>query len=164
MLMIGNSGSGKNTTLFNLLLNKQFPYVKNFKDTIWIISPTLKQETRWKYVGLPEEQTSEGEDIDEFVENVKEHQEANGYKPCLIILYDIIPMLSSSKTSGVVKLFISGRHHNINSVILSQGYRQAIPKIVRLQATSLIIYKVNKKELLAIYEERPMEAAILIES
>ena len=154
MLMIGNSGSGKNTTLFNILANKKFPYMKKFKGNIWVIAPTLKLERRWEMIGVPEDQMEEDADkIDEFIDEVKEHQENTGYKPCCIIFDDIIPVLNQSNKSGVNKLFISMRHWNMSGVILSQAYRQGIPKVCRLQATSMIIYKVNNKEQMAIYEE-----------
>jgi len=155
IIMVGGSHSGKSTTLFNLLLNKTFPFLNLYKDDrIFVVSPTLKLETRWELVNVQEENTSDGSDIDEFIDEVLEKQEDDP-KPAIIVLDDIIPMLNNSQKSGVAKLFISGRHYNLTSVLLSQGYRNC-SKLCRLQISNLILFPVNKKEQQIVWEEHSL--------
>ena len=115
VILVGGSGQGKSSVMFNLLLNNMFPYHKIYKNNIFVCAPTFKLETRWEYLNIPEENINEGEDMDQFFEDMYSKQEEKKFPPAVLVLDDVLPILSHSQKSGVAKLFIGGsRHRNIS--------------------------------------------------
>mgnify|MGYP001200836126 FL=1 len=166
LLLIGKSGSGKSNLLINLLANEKFPYDKLFDgDRIFIFSPSLrgdeKLKTLIKYKEIPDSNLFEEysdelllELYEELVDDVSERLEENEkVEPALIILDDLsFSGRLANRFNALSKLYCNSRKFQISIITLAQAYTQ-VAKNIRLQATGMIIFNTNNKELGTIEDE-----------
>ena len=166
LLLIGKSGSGKSNLLINLLANIKFPYDKLFDgDRIFIFSPSLrgdeKLKTLIKYKEIPGSNLFEeySDELllslyEELVDDVSERLEENEkVQPTLIILDDLsFSGKLANRFNALSKLMCNSRKFAISIITLAQAYTQ-IAKNIRTQATGMIIFNTNNRELGSIEEE-----------
>lgn len=166
LLLIGKSGSGKSNLLINLLANENYPYSKLFDgDRIFIFSPSLKGDQKLlkliQFKDIPDSNLFEeySDEIlmdlyDELVDDVAErYQQKEPIEHSLIILDDLsFSGKLANRFNALSKLYCNARKFQISLITLSQAYTQ-IAKNIRLQATGMIIFNTNNKELDTIESE-----------
>ena len=163
MLLVGKSGSGKNSILSNLLMNDHYKYNKVFKgDNIYIFAPypyeDYKMNLLIEYYDIQDNNIYSGEQPDlEGLENVyngliDEFKEDNTQKPLIIIDDYSSSGVFSKRYSPLVKIFCNCRKFNINIVFLSQYYLHTPPSI-RMNSNILIIGNCSNKNLKLICDE-----------
>ena len=154
ILIIGGSGSGKTSTLLNLIKEQ------NDIDKIYLYA---KDElTKPKYEFLIKKHKNAGikhlidpnafiecsNTMDDVYENIDDYNLSRKLK-IVIVFDDMIADIMSNKTfQAIIKeLFIRCRKLNISLVFIKQSYF-SVPKDVRLNSTHYLIMKINnKKEL-----------------
>ena len=134
LIIVGVCGSGKT----NLLLNLLYKYLHY--DTLTVIARHVDNE---QYTDLREMMESL-EDVDSdsyfFADSLDQTPQLDTFdkkKQNLVVFDDFA---SEKEQSMVNTYFISGRHCNVSSIYLSQSFH-AIPKLSRLQASMVIIFK-----------------------
>ena len=140
ILLIGDSGSGKTNSLFNLI-NQQSDI-----DNIYLYAKD-PYEAKYQFLIKKREDvgTKQFNDSKAFIEYSNNMNDI--YKN--IEDYDVIAdMLSNKKLNPIVtKLFIRGRKLNICIVFIIQSYF-AVPQNIRLNSTHYFIMKIpNKRKL-----------------
>ena len=171
----GSKGSGKTTTLLNMIYNKHIFY-KKFDSLIWI-SPTIYNDDKVmelmnkdvlinknkKYIlgdnnvekNLPVFHTQIDEDfVTEIVDKQNELVQTNGKKDCkLLLIFDDCLGTRILKSKKLLNLIIASRPLNISIIYLLQAYK-TIPKTIRLNNSGLLLFELNNsKELRDIYDE-----------
>lgn len=147
LIIVGSTGSGKT----NLLLNLLYKYLHY--DTLTVIARHVDNE---QYTDLREMMESL-EDVDSdsyfFADSLDQTPQLNTFdkkKQNLVVFDDIC---SEKDQSMVNRYFISGRHSNVSSIYLSQGFH-AIPKLARLQASMVVIFKgANAPDKIALWKD-----------
>ena len=151
MLIIGNSGSGKTNSLFNLI--NQQPDI----DKIYVCA---KDPYKAKYNFLINKQESTGlkrfndskafieylNDMDDIYKNIEEHNPSKKHK-ILIVSDDMIADILSNKKLNpkLTELFIRGRKLNISLVFITQSYL-TVPKNIKLNSAHYFIMKIPNKQ------------------
>lgn len=160
LLLVSKKGSGKTTTIHNLLV-----WYKNYFDKIFIFSPTINMDLKWgkliDKLHIPPEHlfTSASErKVGGLMNSIKDYngrQEKNKDKlKVLFVFDDIVESLpKSKKISFINKLAMNHRHYNISHMIVSQGFKKLDP-VVRSNTTGMILYNTdNTAERMKIVEE-----------
>lgn len=159
LLNVGRSGSGKSTVVAYLMRNKHF--IGNFFDKVFLFSPTADVDDLTKILKIPKKRQitkpTEG-DLDKILDDQKKLIENDGIKKTaknskvLIILDDIISNHKFLKSDAMIKLATMGRHFLVSSIINTQSYTK-IPRAIRLQANSLILFPSNQNEIKLVAED-----------
>jgi len=160
MLLVGQSQlSGKSTVLFSLL-SKRFPYFTFYgADNIYVISPTIWDDHRWRKFKINTKNISTEWDM-EFIEKIREKVEKNK-KPSLLICDDIIPLQGTKKDNAPFSaIFTRGRHYGENrktggglAIWVTTQYYKALPPVVRGNTSNLCVWLASDAEAIKIYEE-----------
>ena len=157
MLIIGPSGSGKNTLLH--LINNFHPIDKIYlytKDTDEKKDQYLKnkrEQAGIKNLNDPHAFIEYSNDMNDVLDDINNYNKNRDKK---ILIFDdmIADIMRSEKFKPIVKeLFIRCRKLNISIVFITQSYFRT-PKDARINSIHYILMKiVNKKELKSIAEE-----------
>ena len=165
MLCIACSQSGKTQTVGALLRQDEFQYNKIFKGNIFLMSSTARlDDPSFDQVNLKKENVFDHYDegvIAEIIadqEAIIKERKKEGAPHILLIIDDLLCELPQSRQSSLINLFLSGRHRKISVIICSQIFRGCIPKGVRLNTTSMLIWRCNNKEMAAIAEEQQIDS------
>lgn len=171
MVLLAPSGAGKTVLLSNLILN----IYRGCFERIYIFSPSIDLDTTWKPVKKYQGDTMK------VIENDKEKLYFDHYNPIdleniistqhkvttlvkkqgrkklfsiLIVIDDFADDPIFTRQSKLLHgLFTRGRHNSISTIVSTQKFA-AIHPIIRVNATSLIVYRLrNYKELEAFVEE-----------
>lgn len=159
LLEIAPKGSGKTVLLQNMLV-----WYQNYFDNIFIWSPTLGLDDKWKKLieklRIPDENLfsyyNDGE-VSMLMQKIKEANKTRDHKDkirCLFIFDDIIEQLPrGSRVSALNKLAMNHRHYNISHIIISQSFKK-IDTVVRMNTTGIILFNTdNSSEREKIIEE-----------
>lgn len=140
MLIIGGSGSGKTSTLMNL--------IKITSGTFEHIAVCLKS----KHEPLYEYLESKLKDKLTFYENsVPDMKELELYKQSLIVFDDLVN--TKHLQEKIADYAVRGRKSGISMVYISQSY-YGMPKLIRLQAQYIVFKKLSsEKDLKLILKE-----------
>jgi len=170
LTVYGASASGKGVMLNNLIASKRFPYRGLFKKNVFIFSETiaLGDPSFADMDYLPENRFIKGYDErivaaiwDEQNEIIKKHGKAKA--PHILLLFDdTVTSITSSPASLLRKLFFQGRHSKISTIVTSQHYA-ALPRSVRLNADSSVVFDTNKKQAMTMADEQAIETDAFIE-
>lgn len=160
LLEIAPKGSGKTTLLHNLLV-WYYPYF----DSIFIFSPTINMDIKWKKLieelELPPEnlfdkyRESEVSNIMGQIKDYNMKTDNNKEKlKVLMIFDDCVDFLpKNKKMCALNRLAMNHRHYNISHIIVSQVFKK-LDGILRKNTTGMIFFNVdNIMERKAIFEE-----------
>lgn len=143
MLLLSARGNGKTTLLINMLLQGY----KGVFHNVWIFSPTLYSDPKWKAIKVDEQKLFE-EYSDEFLQSIIDFQdlEENKNKFGLIVFDDCIGMFSRNSLIG--SFLTKARWHRL-SLIFSLQYTKYLSPMMRANMTSVIVLgnTVKKEEL-----------------
>jgi len=159
MNLVGESGSGKSQFIFNMIFNWCTVYLKKSnakiifmtgtKDTA-VHAATLAKKNKFK----PEQfQIYDYFDTAELRRLYEEHDPKN---PMLIVLDDTAFLDGFSnphKKNILSEIYASGRHKNVSLLTSLQRYFYLAEDCRSINATTIIIYSINKKEFDRLYEE-----------
>jgi len=162
MLFVAKPGSGKSTTLLNLLR-----WYAGYFDQIFIISPTIGVDSSWVYAiendmipGLNQANIMTSFNEDNFKEIFKQIKKKNrGVKEyskklkTLFVFDDIVGELPRKQRTTINTFARNHRHYGISHITLSQEYR-AIPPKLRKNCFGVCLYASdNELERKAIIDE-----------
>ena len=128
ILIVGGSGSGKASTLLNLInnqpdINKTYLYAKDpYKDKFqFLINKT--ESIGLKHFNDPKAFIENSNDMHDVYKNINDCNPDKEYK-ILIVFNDMIAdMINNKKLNSIVtELFIRGRKLNISLVFITQSY------------------------------------------
>ena len=140
MLIIGGSGSGKTSTLMNL--------IRITSGTFEHISICLKSKYEPLYEFLAQKL---GTDVSFYENEIPDMRELEPYSQSLLVLDDLVA--TKNLQNQIAEYAIRGRKFGISMVYISQSY-YGIPKLIRLQANYLILKKLSsEKDLKLILRE-----------
>lgn len=133
LLLLSARGNGKTTLLLNLLLEGYRGIFHN----IFVFSPTINSDEKWKAIKLSDEKKFEVY-TDEYLQSIIDYQEMeeNKNKVALIIMDDCVGMFS--RTSLINSFITKARWYRI-SLIFSVQYTKALSPLMRANFTSAII-------------------------
>ena len=166
MVLVAKSGLGKSNLLGNLILNENMPYKEIFEsDRIFIFAPSVMADEKLKII-VEEKDIPKANIFNEYsdelllgiydmlVEDFKDRMaDKEKVVPFLFIIDDFAFSGSfASRFNALAKVFCNSRKFFGNVIVLSQTYTQ-IAKNIRNQATAMIIFNTNNKELAVIEEE-----------
>jgi hypothetical protein len=181
-LVVGPSGSGKTVYLTNLVTN----FYRGCFERVYIFSPSIWVDDNWKSVmkyqqkemGVPKDEYPElyHEDYDpaklqEIIEThkhvvqVAKEKRLRKIPGILVLVDDHADNPAFSKSDKLLhSLFVRGRHHHISSVVSTQKLR-AIANIIRVNATSWLIFRLRSQleldsaieEISAVYPKQTIE-------
>ncbi len=160
--VVGNSGSGKSSIAFQLLIDplKQF-YSGIFEGSnIFIFSGSTKSDNKLKSLisCLEVPKTNIFNEYSDDLINIiydeieEENSQIKGKIPHTLFLFDDLSFdynIRSKKNNGLGRLFLNGRKNNISTIFISQKYNQ-IPPQVRVNLTGLILFNMPTSELEAV--------------
>ena len=153
--ILAQSNSGKTVLIINMLKKV---YLKIYDD-IYIISHSINLDRNWDSIrgDIPDENLKSEYDEDDLKKIVDRHlairekqREAKKRRlgQLLVVLDDVIDnkdVISSKMDSLLTTLFIRGRHLGISVWFSSQKYKTAIPRIIRLNCSHYIIFRLSQK-------------------
>lgn len=158
LLNVGRSGSGKTTVLMYMLNQPNF--LKGFYDKIYYFSPTAELDDLVNAVKIPKKNLIKKnfeEELNKIISKqeglVKKHGiEYVGKKSKVLIIFDdIISNQKFLKSPEMLKLASMGRHFLISSIINTQSFTK-VPRALRLQANSVILFPSSENEMITFSE------------
>jgi GTPase SAR1 family protein len=142
MLIVGNSGSGKTSTLLNLIYN--------MSDTFEEIIIVCKSKSEPLYEYLEDKNKDKGIKIIEFKDGLPDIDSFNKEQQRLLIYDDLI---NEKDQKGICESFIRARKKNCSLCYLTQSY-YAVPKMIRANLMYIIIKQLSSlKNLTLIMRE-----------
>ena len=171
MILLAPSGSGKTVLLSNLILN----IYRGCFERIYIFSPSIDLDSTWLPVKKYQTDTMkvvekdseklyfnsyDPEDLEKIIETqhkVTKLVKSQGRKKLfsvLVVVDDFADDANFTRKSKLLHaLYTRGRHNSISTIVSTQKFA-AIHPIIRVNATSLIVYRLrNNKELESFLEE-----------
>lgn len=154
-LICGPSHSGKS----NMARWAVDHFYMDFFDRILLLSPTAEVDFQWKELpGL--EKKDRRTDLDpEWLQSVLEKQGGmvkrmgrDKAPMALLIIDDAIASPQFMNSKEFLRLFISGRHQNVSTMLLSQSLMK-VPRSVRLQSTHISLFPSKTSEVDRMYDE-----------
>lgn len=157
-IIVGKSGSGKSVLLVNLMTRKEF-YGGVF-DRVILISPTgesddvqmaLKVKPSLIFTDLKLAVEVLGT-VEKVQEQLIKEKGANGAPKICVICDDCVGDNNFMKSKEFTNLFIKSRHYNVTVFFLTQHFKR-LPKIARLQASTLFFYAISNSEAECLADE-----------
>lgn len=163
-VIVGQSGSGKSSYVYTWF--KKF--MKKYYDQIYIISGTKSSDDAWKKIKTHdnEEPTMIHEydqtELEELINEIEKEQdirkEENEEPMRVAIVFDDMAtddrVMNNHRNTMLDKLFVQGRHWNIDVYVISQMYNRSLSKNVRcVNPTQVIIFNLPKNNLRQVSEE-----------
>ena len=153
ILIIDGSGSGKTTTLLNLIneqndIDKIYLYAKDLSEPKYENLIKKRKDAGIKHLNDPNAFIEGSNTIDDVYENIDEYNPSRKRKVLIVFDTMIADIMANNKFQAITKkLFIRCRKLNISIVFITQFYFP-VPKDVRLNSTHYLIMKINnQKEL-----------------
>lgn len=159
LLFVAPKGSGKTTTLQNVLV-----WYYRYFDMIFIWSPTINIDHKWQLIidelEIPPEQLFDKykeKDVNGLMGQIKDYNsglESKDKIKTLFIFDDTVETLpKNKKISAINKLAMNHRHYNISHIIVSQSFKK-LDTVIRMNTTGIILYNTdNSAERYKIVEE-----------
>lgn len=159
-IIVAPSGKGKTNFLISLIIDRRF-YKMYFQDRVFIFSKSILADRI--FTALPKDILRNSyshfsiEVLNDLFEKQKIEIDENGKtskNTMLIVLDDFISdIVNRGAPTLLEEIYMRGRHYNISIIITSQMY-MLIPKAIRFNSTSLILFEQdNVEELTNIYKE-----------
>jgi hypothetical protein len=179
MVLLAPSGSGKTVLLSNLILN----IYRGCFERIYVFSPSIEIDKTWEPVKKYQAETMKvtEKDVTDGPKGHKDklyfdHYEANDLEHIIDTQHKVVKLMKAQKRTKLYSilvviddfaddptftrqskllhsLYTRGRHNSISTIVSTQKFA-AIHPILRVNATSLIVYRLrNNKELESFLEE-----------
>jgi len=178
-LIIGSSGSGKSTLLLQMLIEPGYLDYDNLlivtqtKDqpiyqfircgfesglTKEILTAILLKQAELQYSSIPdicarvaESLPRNGSPISikivDKLDQIPHPDDLTKSKKHLVVFDDVITLRNQG---AIESYFVFGRHNNVSVIYLSQSYFD-LPRIIRLNANYLILFKLSQRNLTDVY-------------
>ena len=171
MVLLAPSGSGKTVLLSNLILN----IYRGCFERIYVFSPSIEIDKTWEPVKKYQAETMRATEKDKD-KLYFDHYEANDLERIIDTQHKVVKLMKAQKRTKLYSilvviddfaddptftrqskllhsLYTRGRHNSISTIVSTQKFA-AIHPILRVNATSLIVYRLrNNKELESFLEE-----------
>ena len=150
ILIIGGSGSGKTSTLLDLInkqvdLDKIYLYAKDLNEPKYEYLIKNHKNTGIKHLNDPNAFIECSNTMDDVYENINDYNPIRKRKKLIVFDDMIADIMTNKRFQAIIKeLFIRCRKLNISLVFITQSYF-SVPKDVRLNSTHYLIMKTNKK-------------------
>jgi hypothetical protein len=158
-LVVGKSGSGKSTVLYNLLTKPEL--LGDYFNFIFVFSP-VKTDDILRQLGLPDANyiTEFDEDyVSAIIDNLEAKiEEQGGLGKCgnktkvLFIFDDILGKQKFLRGDVMKKLATANRHFNLSLIINSQYYK-GVPPVVRTNVSSILMFPSSLSEIEKLSDE-----------
>lgn len=158
IILCGSSGSGKTTTLLNILTRKEFYGGILQKKNIFLISATAHADSMFRGLKLPKENiisTNLISNAENIITEREEEVKKKGFKniaPLCIIFEDITAEKKLSRSKCLIKAFVQNRHLGIITIVSCHKFK-SIDRSCRLSANHLILFPFTKSEEKTLIEE-----------
>lgn len=152
MLGIGSVRSGKTNTLINMLRNEDM-YGKDYWDDVLVISNTINNDTKGKFLkdAFRVEDHYEDRFISDLVASQKSYDRED--MPTTLLVLDDIINRDFKKNNDISFLASRFRHYEMSIMIFTQSFR-AVSPIIRTNATDILIFRQqSSKEMEKVVEE-----------
>lgn len=147
-LIVGTSGCGKTTLLYNLIMK---PWGTPFLN-IYIFSKSLDQNVykvlKEKYESI---EYTEGVQIAYFFSNCEELVSLDECQPNSLVIFD--DCVNVKQQHAIKDYFVRRRHKNISCVYLTQSYTKVDKQLIRNNINFLCVFKQGPKYTKDIYDE-----------
>ena len=144
-LILGSSGCGKTTLIWNLITKNWIPYKK-----LYIFSKSIDQlvytELKKMYESIEEDLN---EEITFFYDNCEDIVSVDDCDSNSLIIFDDCIL---EKQSPIKEYFVRGRHKNISCIYLSQCFTLVDVKAIRNNLNYLCVFKQNQHYTRMIYD------------
>jgi predicted GTPase len=145
---VGNSGCGKTTLLYNLIVNKWgIPFYY-----LYIFSKSLDQNMyrilKMEYDKLSAKKDTE---IAHFFSSCEELISVEECKPNSLVVFD--DCVNSQQQQTIKDYFVRGRHKDISCVYLTRSHTKTDRQLIRNNINFLCIFRQNQKYTKDIYDE-----------
>lgn len=156
VVFVGGTGTGKTNTLLNWLMHPDF--YKDYFSDILLFSSTARLDPLFQKAGIKKKNifdTNIKDKLSEILATQKKEVESKGSKKAklkLLIFEDSTSNNKLLKSRDLIQLFTAGRHLRLTVFIVVHKYR-SIPPVIRLNASSLVIFPSNNGQLQQIYED-----------
>ena len=145
-LIVGASGCGKTTSLWNLITKDWIPF-KN----LYVFTKSLEQKSYQILKGLYESiELKEGSKIAHFYNNCEDIISVEECEPNSLIVFDDCIL---EKQDPIKSYYTRGRHKNISCIYLSQCYSLVDLKVIRNNINFLCLFKQNKHYTRKVYDD-----------
>ena len=149
-MIIADSGSGKTSTLLNLIkeqndIDKIYLYAKDLSEPKYELLIKKRQNAGIKHLNNPNAFIECSNTMDDVYEDIDDYN-PNRKRKILIVFDEMMADIMTNKEfQAIIKeLFIRCRKLNVSLVFITQSYF-TVPKDVRLNSTHCLIMKINSK-------------------
>ena len=141
-LILGKSGSGKTTVLWNIIIKYWIPYENLYIYTKSIDQPIYKK-LQEIFDGLENIETH-------FYDNCDDIIPVDECKPDSLVIFDDCIL----EKQGIIKeYFVRSRPKNISCIYLSQSYSLVDLKVIRTNLNFLIVFEQSPRYMKKIWED-----------
>jgi len=156
MLFLGKAGSGKSSSLISFLNTKSM-FKKCYHSIYVFMPPNSRASLKDNFFdkNLAEDQIYDGLDIDtleDVYDKIRENSDEGKFS--LIILDDVQRSLKDKHTQKLLLEIVNNRRHLRTSIWIAAQTYNSIPRQVRQGITNLFVFKVNKTEMMNIFNEQ----------
>lgn len=159
MNLVGESGSGKSQFIFNVLFKWCLDYIKKSKAKVVVMTGTKDTAVHMAELARKKRFSTEDFKIYDYfdVNELKKIYDEHDPKTPLFIVLDDTAFLDGfsnpHKKNILSEIYASGRHKNVSIITSLQKYFYLAEDCRSINATTLVIYGLSKKELDRLYEE-----------
>ena len=147
-MIVGSSGCGKTTVLYNLTTQK-WGIPSHF---LHLFSRSIEQDA-YKELKRAFDKLEAEEDIEvtHFYGDCENLISVDECEPdSLVVFYDCVNI---NQQSLIKDFYVRGRHKNISTIYLTQNYTKIDRQLIRTNLNYLCIFKQDKKYMKYIYDE-----------
>lgn len=143
-LIVGSSGCGKTTLIWNIITEYWLPYQK-----LYIFSKSIDQLTYHKLRDIFEDIQEGDEERATFFDQCEDIVSVDDCEPNSLIIFDDCIL---EPQSPIKEYFVRGRHKNISCIYISQCFSLVDLKTIRNNLNFLCIFKQNECYTRSIYD------------
>ena len=151
MLIIGGSGSGKTSALFNLIkeqddIDKIYLYAKDLSKPNYEVWIKKREDGGIKHLEDSNAFIECSNTMKNIYENIDDYNPNRKRKILIVFDYMIADIMTNKKIQAIIKeLFIRSRNLNISLVFITQSYL-SVQKDARLSSSIIWLWKLRTKD------------------